>query len=94
MKTEPTALARIGAALRADDAVALSAATGVGTLCCAVGAHMVGVPRYGRQGLAVREAGDDVLRRAVWTLSYWCGLERVADARWGFAPLRVPHAPA
>jgi len=94
VKTEHAALARLAATLQDTDEKALVAAAGVRTLCCAISAHMAEVPRYGRQSALLREAEDDILRKVVWTLSYWCGRERVADARWGFSVVGAASAAA
>lgn len=87
VRNEPRALQLLESALKEDEDVALGSTQAVKTLCCSVGECMVNTPRYGRQALLVREAEEDVLRKTVWTLAYWSGLERTADERWGFLTL-------
>ena len=86
VKTESTALARIGLATQPNDEVARQAAIGVRTLCCAIGSTMCEKPRYGRQAASVREASEELLLKTTWAISFWAGRERVADLSWGFAP--------
>ena len=84
VKTEPKARELLAKALVPDAREAVAATRSIKTLCYAVGERLAETPRRVRQGVQVREAEDDVLRKTVWLLAYWSGRERVADNFWGF----------
>jgi hypothetical protein len=44
-------------------------------------------PRYKRQAESVNTVPDSMLRRAVWSASYWSQNEFPATPEWGFNPV-------
>jgi hypothetical protein len=85
--TEPQALARFVSALDQQEAVAQSACQGLYRVCVQASKHMEDKPRYKKQAESVGNVPDAMLRRAVWSASYWALNEFPATPDWGFLPV-------
>ena len=87
ISTEPSALNRFMSALDRQEPIAQDACQGLYRVCVQASNHMATKPRYKRQAESVNTVPDSMLRRAVWSASYWSQNEFVATPEWGFMPV-------
>jgi hypothetical protein len=87
VSTEPGALASFNTALDQQETVAQGACQGLYRVCVNASKHMEEKPRYKKQAESVGNVSDVMLKRAVWSASYWSQNEFEAGIDWGFNPL-------
>jgi len=84
VRTEPLSLDQFARALKPDPVVAQQITHPLLRICYNASTSMEAKPRYKRQAKSVYECDRATLLRAAWTAAYWCEVEHVADAEWGF----------
>jgi len=80
------ALAELGRSVDNDDATAIRAVSAVRALCCALSRELLADnnPHFRKQAGQLNAPPEVNLKRLVWVLGYWVGIERRDSRRFGF----------
>ena len=81
---EPDALSTFSNVWNEDPEVARLACGGLLRLCITTSVNMRNKPRYKKQADTVAGVSELMLRRAVWSCTYWSRNEMAVSAEWGF----------